>query len=272
MTVAPDRSPTLLELAGELLLGRTHDLDRDPDDEDAREALAITARLRDRHAALLRAGQPAQARRVLARLIDHERRRQARAAASLLRHGAVPSLLDQVREAVTSSSGNGHRGSAGPHRSPIGLSAAELLGAIEREVGHRYTGPLDRDVWAWVNGHTAAPWAVDTMAGWVSRARAVVDPPRPVSLAAACPQCGRSVVHVEDSGERVRRAALQVDRTTGTAACIAPGCDAVWTPDRWAFLAAVLEQQTREERDPTTPRRQVRRVSSPAAGRVSVAS
>jgi hypothetical protein len=293
LTAAPASPPrpgnpaAALDLARELLVAQVHDLTRDPDTLDP-DAVATTERLRERCVRLRAAGQPAQARRVLARLIDHERRRQAREAQAQARRGDVPSLLEQVRDAVTSSTGSGHRSSSGPHRSPIGLTAAELLGEIERTVGHRYTTALHRDVWAWVRTHAANPATVDTLSGWVSRARGVVDPPRPVALAAPCPQCGRAVAHVvDDTGERVRRPALQIDRVTGNATCLTPGCDAVWTPDRWPLLARVLRQQAREREQCSNPacsaasghsgpcpppgwsRRQVRRVSTPAAGRVT---
>lgn len=256
---SPLDRPTLLDYARNLLASQTREVPREApltDDED-RET---TERMRMRHGVLLRNRQPAQARRVLAHLIAHERARQDRAAAYLVAQGHVPSLLEQVCDAVESSSGSGHRTSRGVHRAAIGLSAADLISDIEREVGKGPRAALVRRVWAWVRVNHSNAAAVDTIEGWVTRARAVVDPPRPVGLVAACPRCRRRVVHVEDAGERVRRPALQVDRTTGEARCIAPGCGAQWGPQFLVHLAQVIEQQQREreqrereEREAVTP-------------------
>lgn len=259
MTVAPpalDR-PTLLDHARALLTAQTRDLVREApasDDEDR----ATTAHLRARYLALSRDGQAAQARNTLSALIAHETARQARARALLDTLGHVPSLLEQVCDAVESSSGTGHRSSSGPHRAAIGLSAADLIGVIEREVGKGPRIALPSRVWAWVRAHHSDPDAVDTVEEWVRAARAVVDPPRPVGLVAACPRCRRRVVHVEDAGERVRRPALQIDRVSGTARCIGPGCGAVWGPDYLAHLAAVLEQQQRDEAAQRPPQQPIR--------------
>lgn len=237
--------PPLLASARALLEPETRELDRDPAHVRAQYvAQRYSAWLRDRYAAHMDDGRPDLARRALARLIAHERRQRAAGA----RHAHILSLLEQVCDAVQSSRGTGRRSGSGPHRSAIGLAAADLLGSIERAVGRGPRDLLTRRVWAWVRGHAADPAAAATMAAWVERARDVVDPPRPVSIVAACPKCHRRVAYVEDSGEQVRRPALQVDRATGWARCIAPGCHAEWEPARLHFLARVLEQQAAEDR------------------------
>lgn len=182
-------------------------------------------------------------------LLDHARALLLPRDVDLLRetppHTArVPALLDLVCDAVESSTGTGHRSSRGTSRSPIGLSAADLLGEVEDVVGRGPRSWLVRRVWRWVHAHTADPDAVDTLAVWVARAREVVEPPRPMRLAAPCPACRVAVVHVEDGGERVRRPALEVDRSTGWARCLA--CPARWSPAHLVHLAAVLDQQRQD--------------------------
>ena len=185
-------------------------------------------------------------------LLDHARTLLSPRVVDLLReqppHTAhVPALLDLVADAVESSTGTGHRSSRGTSRSPIGLSAADLLSDIEAVVGRGPRSWLVRRAWRWVHTHSADPHAVDTLAGWVSRAREVVEPPRPLRLAAPCPACGRAVVMVEDGGERVRRPALEVDRASMWARCLA--CPARWSPAHLVHLAAVLDQQRGEVDD-----------------------
>jgi hypothetical protein len=241
-------------LAAELCNPRRHQLDRDPvelasalgelDDDDR----AADRRLRARHAdALRRPRQPGQARRALSALREHRTVVAARRASLSARDVEVPSLLDQVVDAIESSSGSGHRSSSGPSRSPIGLAAAALVGDIEREVGHH--GPraqLGHAVWTWVAGAPVSagqggPAAGEVLARWVARAHQVINPPRPVELAAACPQCGtRTVRAPDDSGQVVLRPALQIDRVSGMVTCAASWCRASWGPELWEFLARVL--------------------------------
>jgi hypothetical protein len=167
----------------------------------------------------------------------------------------LPSLLDQLLDAVHPSQGGGGAG-AGPHRAPADLSAAELVAQIRRAVGARPEQDLAMRLrsWASLANHwrgtdpVRLTWAADSAEYWVSAAQGVLDPPRPLDLVAACPECESRIVYVnDDSGELVRRPALQVDRITGTARCLARGCSATWGPERLAFLAAVLEQQALDE-------------------------
>jgi len=239
----PPSGPDILAAARTLLTPQRVPLDRDPvDPATLREDEATAARLRAQHAAHLRAHRAPQASRVLARLIRHETTRRARVSAEAV----VPSLLAQLCDAVESSRGTGHRGAAGPHRSAIGLSAADLIGDIERVVGSGPRPTLHRRVWRWVRVHDTDPSAAAALACWVERARDVVDPPRPVTVVGACPHCRRTVVHVLDAGEWVRRPALQVDRDAGRARCIGPGCGATWDQAHMPLLARVLEQQASE--------------------------
>lgn len=165
------------------------------------------------------------------------------------RYGRVPSLLDQVRDAVESSRGTGARAGAGHHRAPIGLSAVDVLADIESRCGRGPAHLLTRRVWAWVRVHDGDPAAVVVLDGWTAHARAVVDPPRPIGLRTArCPHCRARSVRVLDGGEWVRRPALMVDRDAQRAVC--GRCGTEWGADRLALLAAVLEQQGADDPDP----------------------
>lgn len=239
---------SLAAVIHELCNPRVDILDRagadDPDVAQlAADHRAAMDRLRVQHAELMRRPrQAAQARRVLARLIDLERRWQAGEEARRTARGEQPSLLDQLCDAVESSQGGGRR-STSQHRSPIGLAAAELLTDIERTAGRGPRDQLARRVWTWAAGRGTDPDAIELAATWVASARDVLNPSRPLDLVAACPVCGARTAHVDDAGEMVRRAALQLDRVSGWARCIAPRCGAEWPPSRLALLAAVLEQQ-----------------------------
>lgn len=206
---------------------------------------------REQHARARARRDAAGMRRALARLIDLAEQRKARTAD----RGWTPPLLDQLRDAVESTSGGGGA-AAGPHRSPIGLAAAELLAHIERttrcprgadlaahlrlwvqDAGHWQTDDLDRLV---VTASLAASWAVD--------AHNLLNPSRRLTAVGSCPECGRSTAHVrDDTGEVVRRPALELDPEVGSARCIAPGCGATWPPERIQLLAAVLEEQAQEQ-------------------------
>lgn len=242
MTQPPDLATTLHEL----LNPRVQIVQRDDQgaEQDHQQQLAD---LRARHAAHLRARHAAQAARVLARLMDTERRWAADADARTTARGELPSRLDQLAEAVHSSQGGGGA-AAGPHRIPITLAAAELLTHIEDEVGHRGRPrtQLAAAVWAWAR--TAQPdTAAHLAADWLVEARAILEPERPIPIDGACPQCGVRTVHVDDSGEQVRRPALQVDRVSGEVTCIAARCGATWGPELHAHLGQVLEQQAAEQ-------------------------
>lgn len=210
-------------------------------------------RLRAQHANALHRRDSAGMRRALARIIALERQRRDQATARAADRGWTPSLLEQLRDAVQSTSGGGGA-SAGPHRSPIGLAAAELLTHIQRTT----RAPADVDLAAHLHGwaRDAGHWQTDdpdrllvnaTLAQqWAASAHNLLNPQRPLTLAEPCPECGRAIAHVrDDTGEIVRRAALELDRDTGTARCTAAGCGATWPPERIQLLAAVLEEQAR---------------------------
>lgn len=251
--------------------GQDDPLVRETDAED-REALANLDGAQRHHAGRLHTaitrGDGATVRRttaVLGGIVSRRERIEARMAARRTDRAELPSLLNQLRDAVQSSSSTGGAASAGAHRSPIGLAAAELLGDMERTVravrpdpGQAApTDPLAASLrrWAGLAGH----WRTDDPArlveaaraaeGWVTTGRAILTPARRLTATGACPVCGRSTAHVrDDAGEVVRRPALELDLATGSARCIVPGCTGYWPPDRIQLLAAVLETQAEEAR------------------------
>lgn len=253
---------SLIESAVELLTPARVPVARDAADrvailaEQSSADRQVDARLRARHVEALRRPRNAKgATRALSALRAHRERAAAAAArldtATGSTAAAVPALLTQVVAAIESSSGSGHRTAAGPHRSPIGLSAAALVGDIERVVGYGPRTQLVTRCWAWVRAHAGDPAAPDVLAAWVARCHGVLDPPRPVELAAPCPVCQRrTVLVVDDTGERVRHPALAIDRVSGTVSCA--GCRTTWGPELWEFLARVLTEQaaTSEQAQP----------------------
>ncbi|MFD1238202.1 hypothetical protein ACFQ34_33410, partial [Pseudonocardia benzenivorans] len=171
------------------------------------------------------------------------RARRATLAADLARTTAeLPPLLDQLLEAVHSSTSTGGPAGAGAHRSPIGLDAAQLLGDIRRTLGARPGDDLAARlrVWAPTDPDTAA----DQAERWVADGRALLNPRRTLEAKAPCPVCGNRHVWALDpaTGERVRRAALQIDYATGSARCIAPSCTGYWPRERIDLLVAVLRE------------------------------
>lgn len=207
-------------------------------DHDHAERMAV---LRRSHAAALQGRAKAGARddrmavgrntatmrRVLAVLIAQEQAHRARAEARAVATATLPSLLDQLHDAVESSQGTGS-GSAGASRSPIGLNAAELLGHIQRTTMHRGGGTLAQHLRAWSEHHDRTDADAQAAEQWVGDARAVVAPDRGFELGGACPLCHTRRVWVQDGDERVLKAALQVSYATRSARCIAPGCTGRW--------------------------------------------
>lgn len=231
-------------------------IDRDTTDhpdvaEVEAEHQAADRRARDAHAAAVRRHDGPAKTRAMRRILLLEQQRQARTAD----RGWTPPLLDQLIDAVESSSGGGTVPAAGVHRAPIGLAAAELLAHIQRTTRARTVADLGEHLRAWARD--AGHWQTDDPARllvnaalaqqWAADAHNLLNPQRPLTLAEPCPHCQRSIVHVrDDTGEVVRRAALQIDRNDGSARCIGPGCGAVWTTEHLPLLASVLEEQARE--------------------------
>jgi hypothetical protein len=174
---------------------------------------------------------------------QRHRARRAALAADLARDVAeLPPLLDQILDAVQSSSSTGGPAGAGAHRSPIGLDAADLLADIRAALGARPGDDLHARLRAWAPSDLDA--AADRAERWVADGRALLNPRRTLEAKAPCPVCGNRHVWQLDpaTGERVRRAALQIDYATGSARCIAPSCTGYWPRERIDLLVAVLRE------------------------------
>lgn len=207
-------------------------------------------RLVARHAALLSRKHHPQARHVLAALIAHRQQRNDLDQQRAAHEAEVPSLLDQVREAVESSSGGG-TSSAGPNRSPIGLGAAELLHTIERYTAAPRDIYLPAHVQAWAAARGGVPGVDDVTPAaqhaeqWVEQARAILTPPKRWTHPGACPACGKTTAYVADeTGQQVRRPALELNRADASARCLR--CGATWKGEgQLRSLARVLEDEAR---------------------------
>lgn len=234
-------STRLLRSLAELLNPTRVLLDRPtrPDEADQLAHAEQMARLQARHAAYRARRDAAGMRRTLQTLIACEEAHRARDEARTAREAVVPSLLDQLRAAVESTAGGGSA-ARGPHRSPIGLAAAELLGHIARTVGRRTT--LTEDVHAWALTHPDE--AADQVQRWVTEALDIVEPPRTLEACGACPRCGERHVWRCDGDEWVRRAAIRItehrDPARTYAECLNPACDGRWPRTHFDLLAAAL--------------------------------
>lgn len=232
-------------------------LDRDDPRSDSRAAQLALAdrrqaaldeeyeqRLVTKHADLLNRKHAAQARHVLAALIAHRLARIDRQLQQRTVRAEIPSLLDQVRDAVQSSSGGGGSGSVGPNRSPIGLGAAELLHAIARATAAPRGSYLPAWVQAWATTPDDVDAAADSAEQWIEQAQAILTPPKRWTHPGACPACGKTTAYVADeSGQQVRRPALELNRADATARCLR--CGASWKGEgQLRSLARVLEDES----------------------------
>lgn len=77
----------------------------------------------------------------------------------------------------------------------------------------------------------------DEVLDWVRGAESILDPPRQITLAAACPACGTTTIYRPDStGETVRQPALHI----GPHGCECQHCHHIWGPQQYLHLARVL--------------------------------
>lgn len=162
------------------------------------------------------------------------------------------SLLGQLRAAVSSSTSRG--GAAGKSAPiPISTDAHDLLTSISKStakleelaglpagagwLGDRLRAVV-REAGQWTDLEAVLGVRL-ALTKWVHSITTLLDPPRRWHIAAACPECQRSVVWRRDEslGEHVQQAALQVDGKTG---CDCLACGAHWPPSHFEHLARVL--------------------------------
>lgn len=238
MTEPLDTTHRLTHAIAALTTPAIHVLQRDH--TDAREDLDHTHLNHIRYLRRRHDHTPAHARGqwLLAMAVAGQQHRARRAA---LRPELVttPSLIDQLHDAVHGTGGtNGARG-AGAHRSPIGLAAAELLHDITRTTG---TPTTQLATWQPDDLDQAANHAER----WLRDAHTILKPARWSEAKAACPICHTRHVWITEHGERIRKAAIQINLSTGEATCIAPSCTGHWPRERLDLLARVLEQDADE--------------------------
>lgn len=252
-------------------------VDQADDEIEHRERMA---KLRKRHADYAKRRDTAGMRRALAVMIEWERAHRAAFDARAAMAAELPSLLDQLVDAVNSRQGHGG-GAGGVHRWVYGVDAAMLLAEIDRTVrpdpakqapyrplipapAQGLPAPPPRELprlirsWAGLAGHWRATRPqrlidnADLAEAWLARAREVLAPPRRIPIPdAACPRCGATTVHVpSDTGEYVRRWALEVDVETGWARCLNPSCPGRWSHEQLPFLGRLIREQGELDPEP----------------------
>jgi hypothetical protein len=177
----------------------------------------------------------------------------------------LPSLLDQLEDAVESSNSHGSKASS-VYKAPAHLDVVALLTDIDRTIaiGLRsvgYRGRLDLPraqkikVWASHAGEWRAVRpdylheSVGVVRRWVIRGRNILvpDPQTIETRAQPCPQCKSRTAMVwnEDLGERVQRPSLYLDTSTLIVVCRC--CGEQWPASMHAFLRRLLEDRPSTE-------------------------
>lgn len=168
---------------------------------------------------------------------------------------AGPCLLDQLAEALESSSSRGGA-SRSRQSAPVALDVVILLAQIDRALYKGLSGtktvpgarPALMRSWAARSGHWRANspayllYAAGLAAEWLTRAKAILaaHPPTREPYGAACPHCSKVVVYVPlpEGDQRVQRSALYLD--TEKVAVICRACGDIWDTDHLDFLATLL--------------------------------
>lgn len=163
--------------------------------------------------------------------------------------GQVPSLLQQLREAVGTG---GERGRAAGRRgapTPISPAAYDLLAQIELDTTDLYlkasalmSTPEERiRALVALAGRWTEPSKVAVLRRylhqWVTEIQAALAPTRRLELVEPCPACGERTAVVEKDGEEVVCRALSVDEVDG-ARCAA--CGHHWPPSHLRLLAGAI--------------------------------
>lgn len=209
---------------------------------------AYKARHKRRGRGANREGALLLARRRLEDSIDelvHTRRHTIRLEGGRLRRVRLPSLYQQVVEAVQSHRAGGGGKWAGQF--PFWADALVLLGEIDAEVVRMHPHPHQWQGWtvqrlAAVSERKWRPQDCKQMLGYAeklstfSKRAEALFAPKPIPLPDACPECGEKTVYRNQDGEEVRTPALQI--TENGATCGA--CRANWPIERLPMLGRIL--------------------------------
>lgn len=165
-------------------------------------------------------------------------------------------VIESVVDALTARGEPAVKNSAPKSmRSPLRLSAVELLAHVDRTVGGQRALSRSTRVYAWSsrvlasNSLDEVTEGVQLVGWWLAAARNLLEPNRHLPLrGAVCPACGfRDAVGPGDQGEDIREPALTVEIKTGIVSCLIDGCGAQWPADALEDLAAQLQRQTTVE-------------------------
>jgi hypothetical protein len=162
----------------------------------------------------------------------------------------APSLLDQIAALghggrSEKSGGSGSRLPLDPAKLDAWLEIkASAMDLHDRAVMHSELTPeqcvrhVAELAQRWSDPQ-AVLWARDRVRQWSRMILTVLDPPKRVHIAAACPQCDVRMVWRDDPslGEEVQAPALSLDSETG---CTCLACGAHWPPEQFEHLALVL--------------------------------
>lgn len=176
----------------------------------------------------------------------------------------LPSLLDQLEEAIEPSGGTGS-GRANVYKSPAALEVVGLLTEIDRYVkaGLRMSQPrrpLNRpraeliEAWLaqagfWKAVHAEYLYAsIGQAKRWVVRAKNILtpDPQTIETQAQPCPSCEARTAFEWNPylEERVQRPSLYLDKVDLVVYCRC--CAAQWSAPLWPLLRRVLDAQTED--------------------------
>ena len=166
------------------------------------------------------------------------------------------SLLDQLRDAFGGISGQ--RAGGGGTPSPISLNAYDLYRRIEAVSTKQYwdthdggtRATLEAKIQAWARVASATPTkaaeAEQYLTGWVRDIEAYFRPPKPLTIAGECPQCGYSHYLVLEEGETIRKPTL-IGHATNTSSWVeCDYCHAKWEGEQMHHLIQALNTPTKE--------------------------
>jgi len=167
-----------------------------------------------------------------------------------------PSLLNQLRFALTPGMESGAGGSGSGRPAPLALNAFDLLRKIDETSTHQYWTnggrsrldalSVEKRIQFWAAKALASPAAeaeaLKMIAGWCREIEAMFNPQHRIELRGKCPECGLSHYQVEEDGDLIRKATLTaIPHERGTFATCG-NCGASWSGQQ---IHALAEHVTR---------------------------